>query len=674
MTVTVSAPNGATVDFPDGTDHDTINRVMTQNFHPDASVRAAASPAPRMPTFEIVGPDGTYHLNAPDEQSAIDAWQAFQKQNPGGTDVAKNKPAFDPSKPFEAAGSASAARNRTFTVQAPNGKSYTIEGDNPEGAVAALKKHLGDDRDSTPQGSSLGGVAKSLGTGLAQGVIGLAGLPGDVGQLASNIGSKLPDVPASDDGSMMGRFLKFMRDESARSTKSGFGAVGSGDLPGSYIPPTSDQLQKSVEGVTGEFYKPQGAIENIANKVGQFAPALLGGPESLTAKALTRVAAPAVASEAAGKLTEGTAAQPWAEVGGALIGAGGMTAGMRKFQELAAAKKAASLIPSTDDIKAAARGLYQHPDVAAVQIHPNAVSDLADTITTDLQHGQNSGFRPANEPKVFSAVDELNTAAKENRPATVADIDSVRQVLGGLAKEKDAIGQPTRQAAAASRAIDQVNDFLPNLKQPDLLAGDAAKANSLLEQARANWAAFKKSSQVQNLASNAELNAASSHSGANIQNATKQAFKPLLKNDGAKVASWTDEEKDALNSIVRGTWTGNAARAAGNVLGGGGGLGMLLGAGAGYEGGGIPGAIAGAAAGRAMKMIGNRSTLNAVDRLDTMIRARSPEALKIAAQNPQAVQALPKNSIQMLRAMIAFDPTLRALNQPGGAIGQSGAQ
>jgi hypothetical protein len=170
------------------------------------------------------------------------------------------------------------------------------------------------------------------------------------------------------------------------------------------------------------------------------------------------------------------------------------------------------------------------------------------------------------------------------------------------------------------------------------------------------------------------LNAASSHSGANIQNATKQAFKPLLKNDGAKVASWTDDEKEALNNIVRGTWTGHAARAAGNLLGGGGGLGMLLGAGAGYEGGGIPGAIAGAVAGRAFKMIGNRSTANAVQQLDTLIRSRSPAALKILAQNPQVVQALPPQSIKMLRAMIAFDPTLRALNQPGDAVGQSGAQ
>src|SRR6266404_7590340 len=32
----------------------------------------------------------------------------------------------------------------TFTIQAQNGKSYTVEGDNAAGALAALKTHLGE--------------------------------------------------------------------------------------------------------------------------------------------------------------------------------------------------------------------------------------------------------------------------------------------------------------------------------------------------------------------------------------------------------------------------------------------------------------------------------------------------------------------------------------------------
>ena len=46
----------------------------------------------------------------------------------------------------------------TFSIQAPNGKSYTIEGDNPEGALAALKKYIGSD---APQGDKYQQAAAS---------------------------------------------------------------------------------------------------------------------------------------------------------------------------------------------------------------------------------------------------------------------------------------------------------------------------------------------------------------------------------------------------------------------------------------------------------------------------------------------------------------------------------
>lgn len=59
MTITVTAPNGATVQFPDGTDHDTINSVMTQNFAPAG---APAAPAP-----------DKYQQAAIDEAKSLDA-------------------------------------------------------------------------------------------------------------------------------------------------------------------------------------------------------------------------------------------------------------------------------------------------------------------------------------------------------------------------------------------------------------------------------------------------------------------------------------------------------------------------------------------------------------------------------------------------------------------------
>lgn len=527
----------------------------------------------------------------------------------------------------------------TFQFTSPEGKSYSVQGPDgatPEQAFQILQTQIGGSP-APAAGSSVAGVAKSLGTGLAEGGIGLAGMAGDL----TDLGAKGIEAASNYVNDKLG-LQRYERP----STPSVLNNI-----------PTAASLQKNVENVTGPFYQPQGTAEDIANKIGQFAPAVIGGPESLAAKVATRVVAPAVASEAGGAV-----AGPLGEVAGALAGGAGASAALNKVAALRAASSAAA-VPAVDEIKAAARAQYQHPDVQAVQIHPQAVSDLADTISSDLQHGQNSGFRPANEPKVFGAVDELKTALNEGRPASVADLDNVRQVLGNAAKERDVTGSLTRQAVAANRAIDHIDNFLPNLQQPDLIAGDASKANAILEDARQNWGAAKRAEQVQTIAKNAEINAASANSGANLQNSTKQAFKPLLKNNYAKAGGYTDIEKQALNKIVRGTWTGTVARAAGNLLGGGGGLGMLAGGAAGYEEGGLPGAIAVGLVGRGLKAIGVRSTLGAVKNLDTLLRSRAPEALKVAAQNPKIVQLLPSDSVKALRTMILAEPSLK--QQPG---------
>ncbi len=481
-------------------------------------------------------------------------------------------------------------------------------------------------------GSSLAGVAKSLGTGLAEGGIGLAGLPGDLSNLLAK-------------GS-----------QGASNYIAGKLGIDRGPQAGGPLLPTSASLQKNVEGVTGPFYQPQGTAENIASKIGQFAPAAIGGPETLAAKIGTRVVAPAVASEAGGQI-----AGPYGELGGALLGAGGASAAAQKFKAMAAARQVPNL--AIDDIKAAAQAQYQHPDVSALQIKPQAVSDLGATIKADLE---SQGARDYREKNTFSGVSELSNPAPQPTvpfagpmPKTVADIEAVRRGLGNTALERDAIGAPTSDARAATKAINHIDDFLANIKQPDLLAGDASKAVPILQDARANWSAMKKAQEVQNKLGNAELSAASANSGGNIQNSIKQQFKPLLMNDAKKAIGYTDAEKEQINNIIRGTWTGKAARAAGNLLGGGGGLGMLAGGAAGYEAGGVPGAIAAGLAGRGLKKIGNSSTFNAVKKLDTMIRARSPEAIKMAAQNPQIAQVLPAKTTQLLRTMILADPTLR---------------
>lgn len=158
--------------------------------------------------------------------------------------------------------------------------------------AAAIKQNLSE------QPSTAGDVAKSGGIGVAKGLVGLAGLPGDLSELGARgidratrfIGGKLGvDVPVREDR-----------------------------------PPTygSSDIQKGIEKTTGEFYKPKTTAGEYAQTVGEFAPGLIGtgGAGALARRAITQVAAPGLASEAAGQYTKGKEVEPYARVAGALAG------------------------------------------------------------------------------------------------------------------------------------------------------------------------------------------------------------------------------------------------------------------------------------------------------------------------------------------------------------------
>jgi hypothetical protein len=84
--------------------------------------------------------------------------------------------------------------------------------------------------------------------------------------------------------------------------------------------PTSQGIQSAVEGVTGPLYEPKTTAGKYAQTISEFAPAVIGGPESLASKLLTRAAIPGATSEAAGQATAGTALEPYARAAGAIGG------------------------------------------------------------------------------------------------------------------------------------------------------------------------------------------------------------------------------------------------------------------------------------------------------------------------------------------------------------------
>lgn len=145
------------------------------------------------------------------------------------------------------------------------------------------------------------GAAKALGTGVVKGAIGLGTLPGNLEALAR------------------------------AGINRGAGVLG---VEGNVVDPDTlainyNDLAGRVQGRFGEFYRPKTTPERYIETVGSFLPGGAMAKGATAGQRAAQVVAPAVTSETAGQLTEGTAAEPWARVAGALAGGAAANLGAR---------------------------------------------------------------------------------------------------------------------------------------------------------------------------------------------------------------------------------------------------------------------------------------------------------------------------------------------------------
>lgn len=426
------------------------------------------------------------------------------------------------------------------------------------------------------------GLAKQVGAGVAENAF----IPGTLGNLQRYIASL--QSPESQ-----------QKLEAARSK---YGAL----LP----------TRQQMEDATGiRLPEPQNTAEEYARSVGAFLPSAAFGGGGALARA-ANVVVPAVTSETAGQLTKGTALEPAARVSTALA-----------TGKITAPKAAEAAIPAIEDVKAAARAGYQAPEVAAVQIKPSAVAGLAAQIENDLTR---AGFRPTSKSAsdTFAEVRDLRPP-QGVQSVSVADLDTARKALSNLSREVDAVGKPTAEAVAAGKAVGHIDNFLPNLNQADLLAGDAAQANSILSAARGNWKSAKQAELAATKMENARIQAASTYGGGNINNALRQAYRPLEVNNYAKTSNWSPAAQSALQDVVEGALFRNAMRDIGRSAPTGPvNIGMHLAAGAptafATGGASIPVSLGVGAATYLAKKLGEAGTKKAAQRLTQTLLKESP--------------------------------------------------
>jgi|SRR5882672_6932204 len=350
---------------------------------------------------------------------------------------------------------------------------------------------------------------------------------------------------------------------------------------------------------------------SISEAVGN--PETYLGPGGLLSKGIAGAAAGA-GGEAAGELAGGPL-EPAARVLGA-IGAGGLAGAAAR--SLASPRRIAP--PSTQELFDQADTHYNQLHGYGVELHPRLPADTATSIETELR---TAGYRPKAGhagSKTFDIVDELRNP-DNGQTMTTQEVEGIRRALGKL-------GFDQGEKDAARRAINEIDDMMATLQPSDVainphFAGEVSREAKL---ARANYAGAKRAEAIEGAKTKAELQAASTGSGSNIDNASRQQVKNIL-NSPRKLRGFSDAEKAQMEDIVRGTNSGNAARLLGKLAPSGIVSGALS-AGLGHAVGhtiGVP------ALGMAAKLVSDLKTKSEINRLSNMVRLRTPLAARMGS-------------------------------------------
>lgn len=459
-------------------------------------------------------------------------------------------------------------------------------------------------------------AAKSVGAGLANATAGTLGMAGD---LRSGL-SAATDWAGGKIGASPDKVQMF---------KDYIGKAASMTGPGAVLAnaPTSRQIINSApDAIVSPDYKPQTALGGVLKTSAEFAPNMAFGPGGIARKFLTNVAAPALATEAAGALTKDTEAEPYARVAGALLG--GASAG-KIANSMAETRAIKAASPALADVKNEATSAYDALTSrnVAIPLNQSTLDNLANDITATLN---NKGIRPSTAQSIHNAVSEIKSPATAGA-ADVADLVAARQSIKGL------LSSPDANKAGAFVALGKIETAIEQ-NSP----GTMAK----IRDADKNYAAVRANDALDKKMARADLRAAGADSGMNIGNKIRQKVADLLLSSEAKYLS--AENKADLEKIVRGTWTQNGMRLVAGMMGGGGGIGStIIGLGAMGAGGasGHPELGLLPLGGIGLRVASNRSVTRQAQSVAEAIRRRSP----LGQQTPLA---LPPMSNPLLSASI----------------------
>lgn len=265
------------------------------------------------------------------------------------------------------------------------------------------------------------------------------------------------------------------------------------------------------------------------------------------------------AGEGEGLEDRAVSALKGAGVGGTV---GGVTGAIGR---IGAGKIADDATPSLEQLREAGELAYKAADQAGVVFTPAAMDKLKTDLTSQFA---DFGYLPSQQPGAAAALSEIDRVAQGN--VTLKGLDAIRKAANNAY-----IPGNKPNNALLRKIIDGIDGLVASPTADDILMGDPQAGKMALDEARGLWSRASKTERVEKAIEKAELRAASTGSGGNVDNAVRQNLRRIVENP----RGFSDDEVAALTKVVRGTKTQNALRLAGKLSPSGNGLMAALGIG-----------------------------------------------------------------------------------------------
>jgi len=401
-------------------------------------------------------------------------------------------------------------------------------------------------------------------------------------------------------------------------------------IPG---PPTSEQIRGAAGKMTGmELYEPKTRPGEMASTVTEALtnPFSYAGPGALGTKALSALGA-GIGTAAGGEAAERAGLEGGAKTAAEF--AGGMLGGFEGGRRAAARAEAkyAAKLPKQEELPTTSTNHFKAARAEGVELNAAPLRSLADGIRAKLE---SQDIFKEQAPAIYKILDQMSLpqGATGYVPVSLG-----RVISWWRGANFELLGEGPSTVAAHVLQND-LNNFIDKVVPANLgthmVNPDAAKLKRAIDEYRLgaeDWGAYMRSSRLTEQLERGEMAAATSGSGANVDNAIRQKIAAIRKSPELR-AGYSDEEMSLLEDIYKGTDIRNRLRKIGKLAPHG--TVSSLPYFASILTGHTPAAIAFAAGTQGAKELGDYLTRRSVETLDRALLSRSAEARKRGITGP----------------------------------------